>query len=1779
MPTAKNTKAKEWFHATKLYNFDVLGFAETNINWAGVDQHERPIQYTKGWWENSFILASHNTNQPTARYQPGGVITTTYNGMTSRIFEKGEDSTNLARWNWIRFRGKHGTSLRIATLYRPVRAKGATSTYMQHQALFCSKGQDAEPRSRMMEDLGTEIDRWHEAGDTVILMGDWNEDTSSESFHKWLNSHGLHNLILSAVGKKLPNTVDNGSKPIDAIIGSVAITPTSGGYLAFDQGLASDHCMLWVDVPYRNVLGDVKQPKATFKARRLKTRDPRIVLRYNAMVHKALADNNVYNQVFKMEDNCTDFLTMEDERKLNEIVELRNKICDEAENKCRKIKAGSIPWSPKIQHIRNVIRYWTLILKKHNGQKIRTKTIKRVSRKIKIKYELVDKEKAKENLKSAWSEYKTMKGKAREMRDTHLEYLAEAMAQAKQTKTASILKCLSEQEKIRESYRRIKAATKVSAVREGLHTVNAPDGFGARMDCTTKQEVENACLNENARRFREACDTPFLVEPLLRDFGPTGDTQAADKVLEGTYHPPDSIPEATKKFLANLKLPEGIPEGRESSIPTSGWIEGWKKTKEQTSSSGRHYGHWKAQAQHNMLSQLNASIVSIAQKSGVVPKCWRTGTNVMLEKSQGIRDVEKMRIILLYDSEFNYSNKTTGRQITEFGTKHGLIAGEQYGSRPMHTANDQALNKRLQFDLWRCQRTTAALCSNDARRCYDRIVHSVASMAMRRMGVGKQATQTMLKAIQQLRHHIRTAYGDSDTFQEPKGTSDIVHGIGQGNGAGPAIWLAISTVLFDTLRNEGYGADICQAIDGDVKRAVGFAIVDDTDLIQDSPNDDILSVKTKMQEALDLWEGALRASGGALVPSKSFWYLVDFNFDKHGQWHYATIDDSPADIYMNNKDQVREKVERLEPHEARRTLGVRLAPDGNNNAQYDHMVKSAVSWAQKINGSHIKQHDVWTALQTTIIKTMEYPLRATTLKQRECDKIQTEYLRAALPNAGFPFTFPRDVLFGPKELGGLGIRRLYLTQGIDHIITMTYHGDARNITGQLIRAVIQAHKVEIGTGKSLFDNDWETIRHYITPTWISHNFQFMVDNKIHIDEPTPNLQMQCEGDQFIMDMLGAHRRTPKEWKQINMCRIYLRATTLADIVSGDGRRILKERLTGASRVSSPYKWPRQAKPPAAAWSTWRRAIHQACSDTNGTLQFPLGGWFNDTEHEFYFDSYNNHIYQRQDRVFKRYVKIGRSRSSAFIPEDATLNILVNTRSLVPAQCTVYANHIRLQGFRGWARQRHTQTSHDVQWSHFDKDSERCVASAIASNTAIAVTDGSFKNGWGTAAWILHDTSTGEELIGHGVTPGPVNCQSAYRAEVYGILQTLRSIDHICKKFNIHTGSITIACDCTSALENAFATWKLPHPNRAHYDLLSTIRQVISHLGITVKYKYVEGHQLEKGLDMDVWGELNFRADMLAKDRLRIAAERNDYVPGCPGARWNVTCKNLHLHGNMDKEIRFIIEGDKLKQFWAEKERCEQIQLRHIAWDARFRASASSSFYQQKFVVKMCTGTLPCGVTMKRYKFWDSAHCKRCERYVETPVHVFRCEATQARLQQDITRQRLLEAMKDSDTCPTIIKSFGREIKEWQMGNAFANLKRIQDPNREACEEQARLGWEKIWKGVLSEKWLWIQYEYWEDIGSKRSVSVWATKLVRTIWKIAWDLWRDRNDEVRKKTREEMAKLDSAVLNVLIRREKTKGKGGLQECMHHLLDVDMEDLFRRDQSYRAAWIYDVQSARS
>ena len=356
------------------------------------------------------------------------------------------------------------------------------------------------------------------------------------------------------------------------------------------------------------------------------------------------------------------------------------------------------------------------------------------------------------------------------------------------------------------------------------------------IECTTRQEVERANLERLPELFLCTDGTPLRSLPLLEDFGYTGDTQAGDSVTTGTYIPPEGKDEYTKLFLKCAQRTSHVPDLTISDrFSTKKYIKRWKCRREKTSSSqsGRHFGHYKVQHKLRKEHQdIFAGMANIPYCTGFSLHRWRKVMDVIIMKDPSNFWVHRTRLILLVEVNMNENSKRISKDAMVAAKMYDLMANEQYGSRFYRAAIHLATNKRLIYNISRQMKQAIAVCSNDARSCYDCIVDVAAFLALCRLGIPKLMIISMLHTIQMIEHSVWTSFGNSEetyggtTYQLPP------HSNIQGKGDSPLTWAAISTVLFLATNEKNYGGVFRALITKLLTTLAGFEFVDDTDLLQ-----------------------------------------------------------------------------------------------------------------------------------------------------------------------------------------------------------------------------------------------------------------------------------------------------------------------------------------------------------------------------------------------------------------------------------------------------------------------------------------------------------------------------------------------------------------------------------------------------------------------------------------------------------------------------------------------------------------------------------------------------------------------------------------------------------------------------------------------------------------------------------------------------------------------------------------------------------------------------------
>jgi hypothetical protein len=90
---------------------------------------------------------------------------------------------------------------------------------------------------------------------------------------------------------------------------------------------------------------------------------------------------------------------------------------------------------------------------------------------------------------------------------------------------------------------------------------------------------------------------------------------------------------------------------------------------------------------------------------------------------------------------------------------------------------------------------------------------------------------------------------------------------------------------------------------------------------------------------------------------------------------------------------------------------------------------------------------------------------------------------------------------------------------------------------------------------------------------------------------------------------------------------------------------------------------------------------------------------------------------------------------------------------------------------------------------FPEDNCMALAEGIHHGVAVTISGGAFKEGKGSAAWVIEGMNSHCQCLGTTMVPGGVYNQSAHRCELWGILAMVSMIHNICSYHKITTGSV------------------------------------------------------------------------------------------------------------------------------------------------------------------------------------------------------------------------------------------------------------------------------------------------------------------------------------------------------------------------------------------------------
>jgi hypothetical protein len=87
-----------------------------------------------------------------------------------------------------------------------------------------------------------------------------------------------------------------------------------------------------------------------------------------------------------------------------------------------------------------------------------------------------------------------------------------------------------------------------------------------------------------------------------------------------------------------------------------------------------------------------------------------------------------------------------------------------------------------------------------------------------------------------------------------------------------------------------------------------------------------------------------------------------------------------------------------------------------------------------------------------------------------------------------------------------------------------------------------------------------------------------------------------------------------------------------------------------------------------------------------------------------------------------------------------------------------------------------------------------LADAIKEGSAIAVSDGSYNDSFGTATWTIGTMEHPDRITGQEICPGAADDHSSYRRKLAGLYARMAVVQLLCNYFKVQEGRLEIGSD-------------------------------------------------------------------------------------------------------------------------------------------------------------------------------------------------------------------------------------------------------------------------------------------------------------------------------------------------------------------------------------------------
>ena len=426
---------------------------------------------------------------------------------------------------------------------------------------------------------------------------------------------------------------------------------------------------------------------------------------------------------------------------------------------------------------------------------------------------------------------------------------------------------------------------------------------------------------------------------------------------------------------------------------------------------------------------------------------------------------------------------------------------------------------------------------------------------------------------------------------------------------------------------------------------------------------------------------------------------------------------------------------------------------------------------------------------------------------------------------------------------------------------------------------------------------------------------------------------------------------------------------------------------------------------------------------------------------------------------------------------------------------------------------------DKQWiTHTivlpDEEKLLQLASALRDGVGIGASDGSFKDGYGTAGFILTGRTMDVSIIGVAQCHGQRHLHDAYRAELTGLYALMVLVESLEKFYGVGRGKVTIACDNDAALDKCFDEESWCTVRDGQWDIIRSIKEMVANSPIKTITENVKGHsdKDKQWEDMTRMEQLNVHCDNIAT-KFRILTTNDDNVIDemLPGQGWRIRIKGRDIVSKMDENLHAHCSKGRIFDEWEKRQDMGPDRQDMISWEGMYHAMRNITLARKLFIVKRAARRDATGVEMVQRKERDHDFCPRCRTQHEDNTHILRCRATGADAQWEYSMENFKREINKLPAPPDLPEAIQDMLTRWREGRIPREAEHNwTDDTKKLIDLQEQVGWELMLEGCISKGWEEIVQMYITSTKKNMTTERWISALIRKLWEVAWDMWDHRN---------------------------------------------------------------------